>query len=221
MLLGDLHLNSRDYAIACEEAGADSVLFHLNQDSGGGARFAGLEIEEDSIKDALSILKIPAGISIGDTRGLLYEDWEAIARLGFSFVNMFAHQLPSFVWDDERFQKLVSIGPGYILEQVKALSEFDSVAAIIAALTPNQGVGLPFTLLDGTTLKLVTKLSDKPVFVPTQRAIRPRDLRLLRNLGCDGLILTSTVYGENVESCKTTISQFRQETSGLPQSISP
>ncbi len=96
MLFGDLHLNSRDYAIACEEAGVDSVLFHLNQDVGGGVRFAGLEIEEDSIKDSLSVLKIPAGIAIGDTRSLLYEDWEAIAKIGFSFVNMFAHRAPHF-----------------------------------------------------------------------------------------------------------------------------
>lgn len=221
MLFGDLHLNSRDYAIACEEAGADSVLFHLNQDVGGGVRFAGLEIEEDSIKDSLSVLKIPTGISIGDTRALLYEDWEAIAEMGFSFVNMFAHQLPTFVWSDQRFEKLVSIGPGYILEQVKALAEFDSVSAIVAALTPSQGLGLPFTMLDGTTLKLVTKLANKPVYVPTQRGIRPQDIKLLKELGCEGLLLSSTVYGDSVESCKTNVSRFREEISGPAQANAP
>ena len=221
MLFGDLHLNSRDYAIACEEAGVDSVLFHLNQDVGGGVRFAGLEIEEDSIRDSLSVLKIPAGIAIGDTRSLLYEDWEAIARMGFSFVNMFAHQLPTFVWDDQRFAKLVSIGPGYILEQVKTLSEFDSVSGIVAALAPSQGLGLPFTMLDGTTLKLVTKLSSKPVYLPTQRGIRPQDVKLLRELGCDGLLLTSTVYGDSVESCKLNVARFREEISGPPQASTP
>jgi len=217
LLFGDLHLNSRDFAIACEDAGVDAVIFHLNQDVGGGVRFAGLEIEEDSIKDSLSVLKIPAGISIGDTRALLYDDWEAIAKMGFSFVNMFAHQLPSFVWDDQRFEKLVSIGPGYILEQVKALSEFDSVSGIVAALTPNQGIGLPFTMLDGTTLKLVTKLSSKPVFLPTQRDIRPQDLKRLRDLGSSGLLLTSTVYGDSVDSCKEKISRFREIVSGSSQ----
>ncbi|MDG6905310.1 MAG: hypothetical protein JRN20_05935 [Nitrososphaerota archaeon] len=214
-------MNSREYAIACEEAGADSVLFHLNQDSGGGVRFAGLEIEEDAIKDSLSVLKIPSGISIGDTRGLLYEDWEAITRLGFSFVNMYAHQLPTFVWEDRRFEKIISIGPGYILEQVKALSEFESVSAIVASLTPNQGIGLPFTMLDGTTLKLIARLSSKPVYVPTQRGIRPSDVKLLEDLGCDGLLISNTVYGENIESCKSNIRRFREEVSSMSQSSTP
>ena len=217
MLFVDLHLNSKDFAVACEEAGADFVLFHLNQDVGGGVRFAGLEIEEDSIRDSLSVLKIPSGISIGDTRTLLQDDWEIIAKLGFNFVNMFAHQLPTFVWIDQRLAKIVSIGPGYILEQVRALSEFDSVSGIVAALTPNQGAGLPFTLLDGTTLKLVTNLVTKPVFVPTQRYITPSDLKVLRGLGCKGLLLSSMIYGDNVVTCKEKIGHYRLEI-GSPQS---
>lgn len=211
MLFGDLHLNSRALAIACEEAGVDSIIFHLNQDQGGGVRFAGLEIEEDSIRDSLSVLKIPSGIAIGDTRALQADDWEVIARMGFSFVNMFAHQLPIFVWDDPRIAKIVSIGPGYILEQVKALSEIESVSAIVAALTPNQGMGQPFTMLDGTTLKLISKLSCKRVFVPTLRNIRPRDIGSVRRLGCSGLLLTSTVYGDTAESCRENISRYKME----------
>ncbi|MGI0091305.1 MAG: hypothetical protein ACREBS_06310, partial [Nitrososphaerales archaeon] len=96
MLFGDLHANSREFAICCEDAGADAIVFHLNHDSAGGNRFGGLELEEDSIKDSLSVLKIPSGLTIGDTRTILTEDWESIARLGFAFVNMFAHQLPTF-----------------------------------------------------------------------------------------------------------------------------
>lgn len=212
LLFGDLHLNSKELAIACEEAGVDSILFHLNQDLVGGIRFAGLEIEEDSIRDALSVLKVPTGIAIGDSRALQVDDWEAIARMGFSFVNMYAHQLPIFVWDDPRIAKVVSIGPGYILEQVKALSELDSVSAIVAALTPNQGIGQPFTMLDGTTLKLITKLSCKSVFLPTQRKIRPQDLNSIRKMGCNGLLLTTTVYGETLQSCRDKISRYRAET---------
>lgn len=212
LIFGDLHLNSKELAIACEEAGVDAVVFHLNQDLGGGVRFAGLEIEEDSIRDSLSTLKVPAGIAIGDTRVLHTEDWEAIAGMGFSFVNMFAHQLPILVWEDPRIAKVVSIGPGYILEQVKALSELESVSAIVAALTPNQGTGQPFTMLDGTTLKLITTLSCKPVFVPTQRFISPRDLNSIRKMGCKGLLITTTVYGDTPQSCKESISNYRAET---------
>lgn len=71
LLIGDLHVNSPEFAIACEESGADAVLLHLNQDAHSGARFGGWEIEEQSIKDTFSVLKIPAGISIGANTELL------------------------------------------------------------------------------------------------------------------------------------------------------
>jgi hypothetical protein len=211
LLFGDLHLNSKSFAEACESGGADAVVFHLNQDSLAGGRFGGLELEEDSIRDSLSVLKIPAGLTIGDARPLLEQEWESITSMGLSFVNMFAHQFPTFVWRDTRMKKIISIGPGYILEQVKALSEFDAITAIIAALTPNQGAGMQLTLLDITTLKLISRLSTKPIYLPTQRMVRKEDLSLVREQGCNGILLTSTVYGDNADTCKEQIATFRGE----------
>ena len=210
LVLADLHANSAQYSIAAEEAGTDAVVLHLNQDAPGGARFGGMDLEEDSIKDALSVIKIPAGISIGDGRALLATDWDRILDLGFSFVNMYAHHMPSFVWSDSRISKAVSIGPGYILEQVRALSEFPETSVLVAALTPTQGIGLPLTLFDIATISLITKLSSKPVLVPTQRSITMNDLGLLKNLGCRGLLISNVIYGESVDSCKDTFARYRE-----------
>lgn len=210
LLLGDIHLNSKDFAACCEEAGADAVIFHINHDGFGGARFGGLELEEDSLKDSLSVLKIPAGLTIGDTKTMLESDWESIVGLGFGFVNMFAHQFPTFVWEDSRVQKVVSIGSGYILEQVKGLSQFESTSGIVAALTPSQAIGTPLTILDVTTLKLIAGLSAKPILLPTQRSIRTSDLDILKEIGCRGLLITTTVYGDTTESCRQKLVSFRE-----------
>jgi len=211
VLIGDLHVNSPQFAVACEEAGADAVLLHLNQDAQGGARFGGWEIEEQSIKDTFSVLKIPAGISIGDNRLMLTSDWEAVVGVGFSFVNMLAHQLPTFVWEDPRINKVVSIGPGYLFEQVRSIADFPNTSAIVASLTPSQLIGLPLTLLDVTTLGLICKLSQKPVLMPTQRLIRPDDVGLMKNQGCKGVIASSTIYGESPDGCREQISLFRKK----------
>lgn len=211
LLIGDLHINSPEFAIASEESGADAVLLHLNQDAHGGARFGGWEIEEQSIKDTFSVLKIPAGISIGDNRLLLTTDWEAVVNVGFSFVNMFAHHLPTFIWDDNRVPKMISIGPGYLFEQVKSIAEQPGTLALTASMTPNQFVGLPLTLLDLTTLGLICKLSQKPVLLPTQRSIRPEDIPSIRQHGSKGLILSSVVYGESSNGCREQVSLFRKQ----------
>ncbi|MGI0083926.1 MAG: hypothetical protein ACREBQ_02475 [Nitrososphaerales archaeon] len=66
------------------------------------------------------------------------------------------------------------MGPGYILEQEKSPSEFEGVTGVLASLTPSHGHGLSMTLFDVATLKLITSLSKKPVFYPTQGSIRGR-----------------------------------------------
>ncbi len=201
LVLGDLHANLSQFASACEAGGADAIVLHLNENSPQG-RFGGLEIEEESIRDCLSVVKIPIGISIGDSRAFVKDEWEMLVGLGISFVNMFAHQLPTFVWKDTRVEKLVSIGPGYVLEQVKTLSEFEGVSAILASLTPTHGYGLPLTLFDVATLKLIALLSKRMVLYPTQRVIRPEDIFTLRNQGCRGLLVSNLIYGATPESCR-------------------
>jgi hypothetical protein len=209
VILGDLGSNSAELAAVCEESRIDGLLLHLNEDSTRGSRFGGLEIEQDSLKECLNVVKIPVGISIGDSRPLVPEEWELCVNLGFSFVVMFAHHMPTFVFKDERLTKIVSIGPGYILEQVKAISEFEEVSAIVASLTPNQGYGLPLNLFDVTTLKLITSLSRRPVLYPTQRKIRPEDVSILRAEGCKGILVSSTTYGANKEEFKEAILRFK------------
>jgi hypothetical protein len=209
VIVGDLPSNSPELAIACEEAGADGLLLHLNEDTARGSRFGGLEIEQDSMKECLSVLKIPAGISIGDSRPLFPEEWEICVSMGFSFVNMFAHHMPTFVWKDERLAKIVSIGPGYILEQVRTISEFDEVSAVVASLTTTQGYGLPLNVFDVATLRLITSLSKRPVLFPTLKKIRPEDLPILDAQGCRGVLANGSIYAQNKEEFKETLIRFK------------
>jgi hypothetical protein len=208
-LIVDLHSNSKEYSKAAAESGADALILHLNESPTQGARFGGLEIEEDSIKECLDTTNIPIGLSIGDARALTVEDWERCVSLGFAFVNMYAHHMPTFVWKDERLAKVGSLGPGYILEQIKAISEFKEFDAFVASFTAVQGFGSNLNVLDITTLKLITSIVKKPVLLPTQRLIRKEDVSLIRSLSIRGLILTSIVYGSSVETLGETIQDFK------------
>jgi hypothetical protein len=209
-LLIDLHSNSKEFASAAQEAGADAVILHLNESPAQGARFGGLEIEEDSIKECLSDSKLPIGLTIGDARQLSNEEWEKCVGLGFSFANMFAHHMPTFVWKDDRISKLISFGPGYILEQIRTLSEFREFSAYIASFTPVQGIGLNLSVLDVTTLKLIVGLVKKPVLFPTLRMVRKEDVGILRSLGVRGIILNNVTYGNSVDALRETVQSFKE-----------
>jgi hypothetical protein len=210
LLLADLYANSRDLARCAEDGGADAVLLHLNESSSQGARFGGLEIEEDSIKECLTEARVPFGLTIGDARLLTIDEWERCIGLGFAFVNMFAHHMPLFVLKDDRIAKILSIGPGYLLEQIKAMSEFKELSALITSITSAQGYGGNLNVLDVTTVKLIVALSKRPILFPTQRLVRFEDVPILKNLGAKGIVLTSVAYGNSADSLKESLAGFRQ-----------
>ncbi len=220
LLIADLFSNNSDLARAAEEAGADAVILHLNESPAQGARFGGLEIEEDSIKECLDGAKVPFGLAVGDARLLTSDEWERCVALGFSFVNMFAHHMPTFVWKDERISKIASLGPGYILEQIRAIAEFKEFAAFVASFTPMQGFGSNLNVLDVTTLKLIMGLAKKPVLFPTQKLVRMEDIAMLRSLGLRGIIVTSISYGNSADTLKETLKDFKCTIASLPVSAS-
>jgi len=218
VILADLQSNSRELAIACEQAGAQSIILHFNDDNSHGSRFGSLDIEEQSLRDCIGSVDTSLGIWIGDSRPLDTLVWEKCVALGFSFVIMQAHHMPTFVWKDNRIPKFVGIGPGYILEQVRTLAEFQEVSSLVASLTPPSGHGLPLNLFDVATLKLITTLSKKPVLYSTQRKVRIEDVGLLAGEGCSGLILKGSNYGETTGEFKENITKFKAVSSQEHQS---
>ncbi len=83
VILADLPSNSKEFSIACEQAGADSIILHLNDDSSHCSRFGGRDIEEQSLKDCISSASAPLGIWIGDSRPIDILEWELVSILDF------------------------------------------------------------------------------------------------------------------------------------------
>ncbi len=172
--------------------------------------FAGLDTQEQTIREILSTLSIPVGVSIGEARPLSREAWESVVSLPFRFVNMFAHQMPLFVLDDGRIDKLVSIGPGYMLEQVKTIAEMAQVVALEAAIVSSQAKLYPFGLLDLSTITLISRLTTKPVFLRTQKRVNPRDMPLILKTGVRGITLDPSILEPGIEEYRDGVRGFVQ-----------
>src|SRR2546428_7147020 len=158
-LIATLPQNSLEYAVKAQESGAGAVMVGIEKtELAFPGLFAGLETQEQSIREILSTLSIPVGVSIGEARPLSREGWESVVSLPFRFVNMYAHQMPLFVHQDGRIDTFVSIGPGYMLEQVKTIAEMEQVVALEAAIVSSQAKLYPFGLLDLSTITLISRL---------------------------------------------------------------
>lgn len=210
-LVAILPHNSDEYASAAQEAGADAMMIGIDKtESTFPGLFGSFDLQEDSINSILTTSRIPVGISIGDSRPLTPESWERIVSKSFAFVNMFAHHMPPFVLNDPRMEKLVTIGAGYMVEQISSLAEMDGVRALEAAIVTTQGKNHVFSVLDISTLRMIAKLSNKPVLLRAQKKLEPDDIRTVAGQGLRGITLDPSALEPGVEAYRAAISLYRQ-----------
>lgn len=211
-VLAALPQNSCEYAEAATGAGADAIMVGIDKTEASlPGLFGSFDLMEDSIDSILSASAVPVGISIGDSRPLIEENWERIVAKPFSFVNMYAHHMPPFVLEDTRLEKLVSIGPGYMLEQVRGISEMGGVCALEAAIVAPQGKNHIFSALDLATLGVLARLSAKPLLARTQKRMGPADVRSVARSGIRGICVDAASLEPGIEAYRYAINTFRAQ----------
>lgn len=208
-LVAILPHNNDEYASAAQEAGADAIVIGVDKtESMFPGLFGSFDLQEDSINSILTTSSVPVGISIGDSRPLTPESWERIATKPFAFVNMYAHHMPPFVLNDPRTEKLLTIGAGYMVEQIKSLAEMDGVGALEAAIVTAQGKNHVFSVLDLSTLRMIAKLSGKPVLLRAQKRLEPDDIRTVTGQGLRGIIVDPSALEPGVEAYRAGIDNY-------------
>lgn len=205
-VIASLPKNSTSLAVQAVEGGADAVLLNIDGDEGASPNHYGsYDLHDAYINDVISTVSVPCGIFIGGARLLNEEYWNRVMSSSFSFVEMYAHQMPMFVLEDPRVKKITAISTGYILEQVKELSGMEGVDAIDVATVPNQARGGPFSALDYATLRVIASLSTKPVMLRAQKRLTRSDIAKVVALGVKGLVIDPCILSGTDEVYKDEI----------------
>ncbi len=208
-VIASLPKNSVSLAKQAEDGDADAVMVNIEgEDASCPGHLGNYELHDAYIRDITSTVSLPCGIFIGGARPLTPEYWENIIGGRFAFVDMYAHQMPTFVLDDSRVKKFVAISAGYILEQVRNLSEFEDVEAVEVAVVPQQARGNPFSVLDLATLKLISGLSKKAVLLRMQKRLTAAELPRISGLGVRGLVIDPSVLSGPEEAYRDEVASF-------------
>lgn len=205
-VIADLPKNSTALAVQAEQAGVDAILLNIDGEEGSHpSHYGSYDLHDSYINDVISTVSVPCGILIGGARALTPDYWERVMSSQFSFVEMYAHQMPTFILADDRVKKLSAISTGYILEQVRQLSSMEGIAAIDVATVPHQMRGAPFSVLDYATLGVIANLSSKPVLLRTQKKLSRADVAKVTGLGVKGLIIDPCILSGTDEAYKDEI----------------
>jgi hypothetical protein len=205
-VIASLPKNSTSLAVQAVDGGADAVMLNIDGDEGSSpSHFGSYDLHDAYLNDVISTVSVPCGIFIGGGKMLTEEYWERIMSSSFSFIEMYAHQMPTFVLSDQRVKKISAISTGYILEQVRQLSAMEGMDAIDVAAVPPQARGAPFTVLDFATLGVIANLSAKPVLLRTQKKMTEGDLARVVTIGVKGLVVDPCILSGTDEAYKEEI----------------
>ncbi len=205
-VIASLPKNSTSLAVQAVEGGADAVMLNIDGDEGSSpSHFGSYDLHDAYLNDVISTVSVPCGIFIGGGKMVTEDYWERIMSSSFSFIEMYAHQMPTFVLSDQRVKKISAISTGYILEQVRQLSAMEGMDAIDVAAVPHQARGAPFSVLDFATLGVITGLSAKPVLLRTQKKMTEGDLARVVSIGVKGLVIDPCILSGTDEAYKDEI----------------
>jgi hypothetical protein len=208
-VVASLPKNSTSLAVMAVEGGADAIMLNIDGDEGSSpSHFGSYDLHDAYINDVISTVSVPCGLFVGGARLMTEDYWERIMSSAFSFVEMYAHQMPAFLLSDSRVKKIVAISTGYILEQVKQLSEMGGVDFLDVATVPHQSRGAPFSVLDYATLGVITRLSGKPVLLRTQKKLNRTDIDRAVESGIKGLIVDPCILSGTDEAYKDEIASL-------------
>ena len=79
-----------------------------------------------------------------------------------------------------------------------------------AAVVPHQEYGLPLNLYDLGVYGYICEITDLPVIVPTQKAIRPDEVTMLADAGISALMIGAIVTGSTPDSIEKVTAEYRQ-----------
>lgn len=210
-LVASLPENSPDLARAAIQGGADVIKVHINVvHHASGTRFGSLEEERERLVAVLEVAgAVPVGIVPGGQPGIDPKDLEPLIEMGFDFVSAYAAHLSAACLAVRGVGKMVALDSSYVLEDASAMASL-GVDVLEASIIPPDGYGDALTAADVMRYAALARAFGGPVVVPTQRNIRPDDVRALMAAGVRGLMIGAIVAGTDPASFGAATRMYRR-----------
>lgn len=210
-LITSLPGNRPDLAKIAVECGADVIKVHMNvQHRASGLHFGTFEEEKAALEEIFRIADRPCGIVAGNTVEDVERDYMKAFDLGYSFVSLYASAMPLSVLATPGLKKMVALAPGYTLEDVRQLPRIGADVLEASVMRP-ETYRTRLTAMELLEYAAICENSKLPVVIPTQRAIKPTEVKQLADCGVSGIMIGAVVTGDEEEGFRRSVSAFRNE----------
>lgn len=211
-LMVSLPRNEPALARAAVESGATSLKVHVNcHHFASGTTFGSWNEEQGPIREILASVDVPVGIVTGEEVQPSAQDLTDMKAAGLDFWDLFCKFTPASHMQLP-MGRMVAVDSSWTPELMNALACL-GVQIIEGSVIPRTEYRSGLNLVDLATYHRLCRASaPMPVLIPTQKAIHPTEVALLRRAGAAGLTIGAVVTGLEESS-------LREATAGFAQAI--
>ena len=199
LLVVSLPSNDLELAKAALEGGADAVKVHCNVwHRASGHTFGTYEENKDFLKALIDLCgDVPVGLVPGTAEAFITEaELRELKEMGLDFISAYSHNLPCFAMDHPGVTAVVAMGADDGDSVLDAVCDSD-IAVLEASVVRGEEYGRDLTCADLLRYSSIVKRTGKPCMIPTQKKIRPEDVKHLYRAGCKALMIGAIVFGQN------------------------
>ena len=152
---------------------------------------------------------IPLGIVTGAEVVPDAQDLSEIRQFGFDFWDLFANHIPPEYLKWKELAHMSAVGPDWTPEFVQDLVSL-GVDVIESSIIPRDLYRTRLTAADLCQYKRLVRSAGVPVIVPTQKKIRPDEVKYLQEVGVSGLAIGAVVTGLGTAYLGERVAAFRK-----------
>lgn len=219
VLLVSITQNDLELAKIARDNGATAIKVHLNcAHFASGTDFGTWQAEKEKILRIREEIKLPMGIVTGAEVVPPAEDLVEIRQAGFDFWDLFAHHTPPEYYSWSEMAHMVAVDSSWTKEFVSDLQALGT-DVIEASVMPRTIYRTRLTAADLCQYARLARSVDIPIIVPTQKAIRPEEIKYLQRVGVRGLAIGAVVTGLGTSKLGRVVSDFRRAIDALPTPV--
>jgi hypothetical protein len=212
VLMVSLPRNCPELARIAVESGAQCLKVHINcHHFASDTTFKSWREEHPAIEEIRAVCgqNVPLGLVTGETSQPRPGDLEEIVEFGFDFWDLFCRYTPPEFLDLGDMGRMVAIDSTWEPWLVKALAALH-IDVIESSIIPRDAYRSELNLEDLARYHRLACCSKLPILIPTQKAIKPGQVKYLKRAGAAGITIGAVVTGLEPDSFGRAVRAFRE-----------
>ncbi len=218
-LVVSLPSNSLELAKAALEGGAMAVKVHCNVwHRASGHTFGSYAENREFLKELIALCgDVPVGLVPGGEDAFITpEERLELEEMGLGFFSAYTHHLPCHMMESNVLTKMAAIDYTYNQNTLDAVRR-SQIDVLECSVQPGENYGTNLNYADILRYSDIVEKSGKPCLIPTQRKIKPCEVKHLYEAGCKAVMIGAVVMGKEpgAEEVKAATAAFREAVDAL------